>query len=140
MPRGVLRADLTTEALRKLQGEITPGPWTLIRWGTERLPAPLSIHSADGSTWITRDGLVAREADARLIAAAPDLLSEVLRLREQNEALAAALDGAADGLDTAADDLSEFANVLSRPASEAAVVRSWANDVRAVLSAYREDR
>ena len=54
----------------------TPGPWKLI-WhghGHERYPFPLAVHTKDGANWVARDGTCTREADARLIAAAPELL------------------------------------------------------------------
>lgn len=53
--------------------EYTPGPWKLIWHGNERYPFPLSVHSADDANWIARDGTVSSRANARLIAAAPDL-------------------------------------------------------------------
>lgn len=53
----------------------TPGPWKLIWWGNERYPYPLSIDTADDACWIARNGTCSNPADARLIAAAPDLLA-----------------------------------------------------------------
>ena len=53
----------------------TPGPWKLIWHGNEIYPFPLSVHTEDDDCWIARDGTVSSEANARLIAAAPDLLA-----------------------------------------------------------------
>ena len=65
----------------------TPGPWYLntpdpnpdrtVRWITGGIDEPC----------VCTDLLGATDADARLIAAAPDLLAEVKRLREENEEL-----------------------------------------------------
>lgn len=57
----------------------TPKPWKLILHGNEQYPYPLSIHSQDGSEWITRDGTVSSLDHARLIAASPTMY-EALRM------------------------------------------------------------
>lgn len=54
------------------KGKHTPGPWHLVWWGNEEYPYPLSVV-ADGA-WIARNGTTSSEANAHLIAAAPDLL------------------------------------------------------------------
>lgn len=51
----------------------TPGPWNLIWRGNEVYPYPLTILADNDSAWIARDGTVGNPADARLIAAAPDM-------------------------------------------------------------------
>ena len=48
--------------------------WKLILHGNERYPFPLTIHTEDGSIWVTRDGTVSSLERAHLIAAAPALL------------------------------------------------------------------
>ncbi len=52
----------------------TPGPWKLVWHGNEAYPFPLSVHTEDDDCWIARDGEVSSEANARIIAAAPELL------------------------------------------------------------------
>ncbi len=58
----------------------TPGPWKLILHGNETYEYPLSVNTALGSHWITRDGTVSSIANARLIAAAPALYEALLAL------------------------------------------------------------
>lgn len=58
----------------------TPGPWRVIWHGNEKYPYPLSVHTADGAYWITRDGTVSSVANAKLIAAAPDMLAALKAL------------------------------------------------------------
>ena len=63
----------------------TPGPWRLVWWGNEAYPYPLSILAENDGAWIARDGHVSSDANARLIAAAPDMLEALrgmLRLAE----------------------------------------------------------
>ena len=55
----------------------TPGPWNLVWWGNEEYPYPLSVLADRNSAWVARGGSVSSEANARLIAAAPDLLDEL---------------------------------------------------------------
>ena len=57
----------------------TPGPWALIWHGNEKYPYPLSVHTSDGNLWVTLDGQVSSEANARLMAAAPELLKALKR-------------------------------------------------------------
>lgn len=61
--------------LQKLLSEITPGPWALTSMNTQTL-----VHVGDEriARAFTRIG----SANAQLIALAPELASEVLRLRE----------------------------------------------------------
>lgn len=82
------------DKLRETLAAATPGPWKLIRWGNEKLPAPLSIHTADDECWITRGGTVARESDAALIALAPSLAADLLALTEDHARLKAAAEDA----------------------------------------------
>jgi len=56
----------------------TKGPWRLVWWGNDQYPLPLSILANNDEQWVTNGGCVSSEANARLIAAAPDLL-EALR-------------------------------------------------------------
>ena len=58
----------------------TPGPWKLILHGNEVYPFPLSINTADDKRWITRDGTVAYLEDARLIAAAPEMIADLIEI------------------------------------------------------------
>jgi hypothetical protein len=51
----------------------TPGPWRLVWWGNENYPFPLTILADNDGMWIARDGTASSEANARLIAAAPDM-------------------------------------------------------------------
>lgn len=65
---------------------MTPGPWRLIWWGNETYPYPLSICADDDKKWVTRDGTVSSEEDARLIASAPALYAAVAHLLRRIEA------------------------------------------------------
>jgi len=69
------RQDLIRRAreLARLAEKATPGPWKLIWHGNERYPFPLTVHTEDDCYWITRDGTVSSEANARLIAASPGM-------------------------------------------------------------------
>ena len=58
----------------------TPGPWYL------NTPVPDPPHTIRWISDVCTDLLGATDADARLIAAAPDLLAEVKRLQHQVEA------------------------------------------------------
>ena len=58
----------------------TPGPWKLIWHGNEKYPFPLSLHTADDTCWVARDGTVSSEANARLIASAPALYEALDKL------------------------------------------------------------
>ena len=51
----------------------TKGPWKLILHGNEVYPFPLSVHAEDDANWIARDGTTSSIANARLIAAAPEM-------------------------------------------------------------------
>jgi uncharacterized RmlC-like cupin family protein len=64
----------------------TPGPWTAISSGTAHNEEKHTIRASDG-TWIAetiphQPKGWSQEANARLIAAAPDLLAELRRTRE----------------------------------------------------------
>ena len=59
----------------------TPAPWYL------NTPDPNPARTVRFISDVCTDLLGATDADARLIAAAPDLLAEVKRLREENERL-----------------------------------------------------
>jgi hypothetical protein len=85
------------DELRKLLAEATPGPWqvdrTEDRWraqidggtaGRQWLSLARVVVRMEGSTSDHSEGL----ANARLIAAAPDLAAEVLRLRDALRAIA----------------------------------------------------
>ena len=52
----------------------TRGPWKLIWHGNETYPFPLTILTADDEKWKARDGTVSSDANAHLIAAAPEML------------------------------------------------------------------
>lgn len=142
--------DTSTEALRKLQGEITPGPWCVaddtVVWTVVNDPVEttydIGYPVADVRLWQVPYGRARwpegqPEANARLIAAAPDLLSEVLRLREQAEAMAAALRKAEAALADIGDAEREPGDDLEWCEQRAAEALPA---VRAALSAYREDR
>jgi hypothetical protein len=94
-------ADVTSEDIRKMLDEATPGPWWVCNydagdchWYDHNGPCP-SIQAPDAydcavvhwdgfkqEYWSACDGNQKQiEANARLIAAAPDLAAEVLRLR-----------------------------------------------------------
>lgn len=77
---------VTDEELRKLLAEATPGPWVITPDSDEGEPA--NLIEAHGyfiaTTW---GGYNSAPADTQLIAATPDLASEVLRLREENARL-----------------------------------------------------
>lgn len=59
----------------------TKGPWNLVWWGNEQYPFPLSVLADNDGAWVSRGGEVSSEANARLIAAAPDLL-EALKMAQ----------------------------------------------------------
>ena len=66
----------------------TPGPWEVHHWGDNEG----DIHGSDGKVvCVMRDGATPQEedweGDARLIAAAPDLLAALKRMREVFEQL-----------------------------------------------------
>lgn len=68
---------ISTEELWKLLDEVTPGPWRKVFYG-----GPDDVgYTVDGV------GYAFCDADANLIAAAPDLAAEVIRLREALEPL-----------------------------------------------------
>ena len=96
-------ADVTSEDIRKMLDEATPGPWWVCTydagdypWYDHNGPCP-SIQAPDECDcavvhwdgfkqeyWSACDGNQKQiEANARLIAAAPDLAAEVLRLRDE---------------------------------------------------------
>ena len=52
----------------------TKGPWNIVWRRNEQYPYPLSVLADDSGAWVARGGEVSSEANARLIAAAPDLL------------------------------------------------------------------
>lgn len=59
----------------------TPGPWRAAHHGTHEVEAPPNQRIADCGT------IGSAEADARLMALAPALAAEVIRLRETMAAL-----------------------------------------------------
>lgn len=80
------------DAIRKLLDEATPGPWSLHATRRQMITHISAGNWTDFASVCTRlvgdddpdpEGL----ANARLIAAAPELAAEVLRLREQIERL-----------------------------------------------------
>ena len=70
-----------------MSAKFTPGPWTLIWHGREVYPYPLSIHTEDDSMWIARDGTISTLANARLIAAAPEMLEALASIRQFSSAI-----------------------------------------------------
>jgi hypothetical protein len=77
---------MTSEDIREMLEAATPGPWRIGSWGDN------VFGTGPKDEWLTicrvkRDDAPIEETrdavDARLIAAAPDLAAEVLRLREQ---------------------------------------------------------
>ncbi len=71
---------MTPDDLRKLQGEMTGGPWAM------------TTHTNDETLFgvVCLDDLIGgnmNQANARAIAMTPDLIAEVLRLQAENEAL-----------------------------------------------------
>lgn len=73
-----------TAAMRELAERMTPGPWKLIWHGNEKYPFPLSVHAVDDTYWVTRDGVVSREANARAIALA-DLVPRLVEMVERQQ-------------------------------------------------------
>lgn len=72
--------DLTTDHLKNLLSQATPGPWETIEAypdGTPRSDTSRQIRSADGEYL----GIM-YELDVRLAALAPQLAQEVIRLRD----------------------------------------------------------
>lgn len=78
----------------------TPGPWSVARhgYGTFYEAHAFIEHSVCGIWW--PDGNVEQEANARLIAAAPELLEALKRLTEGMEA-SGGWDGDDEDFDTA---------------------------------------
>ena len=82
--------DLSTETLRRLLDEATPGPWAAVSLRIEGPPSGIAIPRVaiadDGA------GIVSPYANSHLIALAPALAQEVLRLRSDNDVLLGALE------------------------------------------------
>jgi hypothetical protein len=115
---------MDNDTIRKLLADATPGPWTARR-KTHKSGA--ISHRLDGDNWcdftriwvrgrddtsIHEDGL----ANARLIAAAPDLAAEVLRLRDAIEEATHPdfIFGAMDNVNDMDVSLDDFAHAVSR--------------------------
>lgn len=94
---------MTDEELIALRDAATPGPWLVVGptdcvmagymhvaqvrgWGW------LTGHGSDGPRLTDYEALQVQKANARLIAATPDLIDEVLRLRAKVDALEEALE------------------------------------------------
>lgn len=77
---------MTDEELQKLLAEATPGPWIHDEEDQGKYGVNYSILRKDNILYDVAE-MVGYEADARLIAAAPDLAREVLALRKVAEAL-----------------------------------------------------
>ena len=79
--------DLSTETLRRLLDEATPGPWAAVSLRIEGPPSGIAIPRVaiadDGA------GIVSPYANSHLIALAPALAQEVLRLRATLSAITA---------------------------------------------------
>lgn len=81
---------ISTDELRKLLGEATPGEWkwTLYSGGGEPVGSLVSeggrtvLDLGDETTYYPTAGTAPEDSDARLISLAPDLAAEVIRLRE----------------------------------------------------------
>ncbi|WP_449043770.1 hypothetical protein [Paracoccus versutus] len=95
-PRRPAMTDLSTDDLKSLLAEATPGPWEIV--SLSGYGSPFSIRMAyrphDPSTPATHYGVqsVRRREDARLIAHAPDLAAEMIRLREALRGMVALYD------------------------------------------------
>ncbi len=75
----------------------TPGPWTVTR-GDEIAGAPV-WWLIEGATGVVCEALYASESDARLIAAAPQLLRALQRLTRPDDGRGPADDDLAYALD-----------------------------------------
>ena len=83
---------MTTDELKALLAETTPAPWNWrLEDGPEWFLSPGVLKVEGGMTDGTPMGDAIDRANARLIALAPDLLAEVIALREQNARLVGAL-------------------------------------------------
>lgn len=80
---------ITAEEARALRGEATPGPWAVQEYPHEGEGSDAAVYQPD-----TMDCIVGASgtADARLIAAAPDLAATVEHLRAEPNALRAQRD------------------------------------------------
>ena len=146
----------TDEELRALLAAATPGPW---EWWTSNSFRRLSSNATrkDGDVMYgvaQRDGhgdVVLPNGgwdgpDAKLIAAAPDLAAEVLRLREQVAAqaerearLVAALRAAFQAVnDSYAEAQAEWQHADKRGDKLNRAVHAWREEARAALAAYEE--
>ena len=76
--------------ITKFEGH-TPGPWSVGPWfDNDGQPEIVIEHMTPSGNLVPAvaiGGLIGQEANARLIAAAPDLLAEVIRLRAEVAAL-----------------------------------------------------
>lgn len=78
---------MNTETLQKLLDDATPGPWVVEEngpsWGWVEVKGPsFKVSGPTQATDLTYEDTAIRKNDARLIALAPELAAEVIRLRE----------------------------------------------------------
>lgn len=81
----------TTTDLRTMLDQATPGPWVWEHWDGNDDNICRILHWRQAPAYAIGDRVadeVDKPADARLIAAAPDLCAEVIRLREAIERMA----------------------------------------------------
>ena len=117
----------------------TLGPWILIQHRADSYPFPLSIHTADGSSWIARDGQVSSKANARLIAAAPETAAERDRLRAVNVELVEALTPFAKVLDGYVNNAEDSEVILSAH-TETGKVQITLGDCRKARAAHAKTK
>lgn len=94
---------MTDEELQKLLAEATPGPWIHDEEDQGKYGVNYSILRKDNILYDVAE-MVGYEADARLIAAAPDLAREVLALRKVAETASAMLNHPGWGTVVCTDD------------------------------------
>lgn len=117
---------MTDDELRKLMEKATPGPWSYRSqeyddWGVVRGKrtdqdcwAPFVCQARDsrvddiGENAARREGRDPWEANARLIAAAPDLAKDRIRLEAENAALRAEVERLREALEPFATCLSRY--------------------------------
>lgn len=139
--------------LKELLGKVTPGPWAYRPtqyddWGTVRAGEWFLCQAKDPRhleddhlNSCRKNGCDPWEANARLIAMAPDLAAEVLRLRAEVERLTEALRSIEGRVEEASDSLHNSTEWAEREfASSGQSYWDWIFEpARAALRAARKE-
>ena len=127
---------MTDHDLRKLLSAATPGPWSWCSEDGEWFLSPGILAVESGMTDGTPDGDTIDYANAALIAAAPDLAAEVLRLRDGLAEMTRRRDEWRKAAETKLPEV--VAMIAERAALRAEVERllPWAKLGRAVMDGW----